>query len=133
MDARYEAWIDAYEAKQKSLLGMCASATMEMVADFPELRRIGGHVLVPLWGRRAHWWCETPDGEIVDPTASQFPDIAEYEPFVPGSEVRVSRCMNCGDDIFACVDSLTEPLPKGTNTTFCTSACEADMAKAMGW
>lgn len=130
--AGYVAWVDAYVARTKPVLGMCGSATAEMVKAFPELTRVPGHIYSICWGRRAHWWCVAPDGSIVDPTASQFPDLVAYEPWEPGTEVRVGRCMNCGEDIFARPTTLGE-LPPGTDTTFCNSQCADGMAKAVGW
>ena len=47
--------------------GNCREATAAMVKAFPELRRVRGH-----YGWCPHWWCETPDGTVVDPTARQF-------------------------------------------------------------
>ncbi len=127
---QYEAWIEDYKARTKTVLGMCKQATTEMSIAFPELKRIAGHVEVLGWGRRAHWWLETEAGEVVDPTASQFPLVFEYERFEPGTPVRTGRCMNCGDDILDHPQSLLDE-PK--HRTFCTDACADDMAKSVGW
>jgi hypothetical protein len=125
----YDEWIAAYAKRMNGLvMGRCADATKAMVEAFPELRRVPGHVDVLGWGRRAHWWCVTPAGEIVDPTESQFPCVESYEPFVPGTVVRVGRCMNCGEDIEREVyDLTTAPM----HETFCSSSCAEDMARAM--
>ena len=128
----YEEWIAQYVDRYATVLGKCAAATTEMCAAFPELKRVAGHVYPLGWGRRAHWWCVTPDGAIVDPTAAQFPggDAFEYEPWEPGSPVRVGRCMNCGEDIMAYPEKLEEALG---GASFCDDACAKDMAKAVGW
>jgi hypothetical protein len=85
------------------------------------------------WGRREHWWCETPDGTIVDPTASQFDFVGEYVPWEPGAEVRVGRCMDCGEDIYARPTALGEPPKDLYSTTFCDARCAENMTKAAGW
>src|SRR5688572_29828181 len=112
------------------VLGQCAKATQEMVEAFPELKRVPGHVYTIGWGKRAHWWCVAPDGEIVDPTVSQFVGACvDYEPFEAGHEVRVGRCMNCGDDIYAVILVLDEPPPR---PYFCGDHCSAEMAREVG-
>lgn len=130
----YDEWIAAYadraRAAKSSVFGRCREATDEMAAAFPELRRTPGHVLVLDWGRRAHWWLVAPDGSVVDPTAAQFPAIIEYEPFEPGVEVRVGRCMNCGEDLYAYPQSLDEQL---TKPMFCGDVCASEMARDVGW
>lgn len=120
----YAEWIAAYVAKHQSLLGLCSSATTEMVAAFPELQRVPGRVLTAAWGEREHWWCVAPDGTVVDPTASQFPGgVAEYIPWRPGSEVRVGKCINCGEVIYARPQELGKP-PQGLySTSFCDARC----------
>lgn len=117
----YLEWITAYsEQKEGNLLGRCAEATKAMVAAFPELTRVPGHVY-GYWGKRAHWWCETADGQVVDPTASQFPDaFLEYERWMPGDEVRVGKCMNCGSEIWREVKTLDEEPPR---ESFCDATC----------
>jgi len=116
----YRVWIQEYEARCGALLGRCAKATGEMVCVFPELRRASGYALT-LWGRRAHWWCVAPDGEIIDPTENQFPlPVAEYIEWRPGDEVCVGKCMNCGEEIWRAVQSLD-----GERATICGEMCRA--------
>lgn len=129
----YAQWIKDYEARMGTkVLGQCAKATQEMVETFPELIRVPGHVYPMGWGKRAHWWCVTPTGEIVDPTASQFPGgfAGDYEPFEPGTEVRVGRCMYCGEDLYATIMRLDEEPP---HRTFCDDRCHDAMASEVGW
>lgn len=115
MKADYQSWIDAFAAKRKGYLrGYCMTATAEMVAAFPELIRVAGFC-----NGAEHFWCVTPEGEVVDPTAKQFGDGPyEYKPFESGDEVRVGRCMDCGDDIYANVDALG-----GARKYFCNDDC----------
>lgn len=109
MMKKYVEWIEDYERRQNGhLLGRCAEACKEMHAAFPELKIVKGHVETGVWGRRGHWWLTTPEGEIIDPTAKQFPVIFEYEPFQPGSLVRVGKCCNCGDEIWEPIQSLDQ-------------------------
>ncbi len=97
---KYIAWIADYMERNRSVFGRCKEAVKEMVQQFPELTAVPGHVQVPGWGKRGHWWCTTKEGQIVDPTASQFPHIYSYEPWKPGDEVMVGKCFNCGDEIW---------------------------------
>ena len=67
--SKYDDWIAMWVATH-DVRYKCVETTQEMVKAFPELTRVSGyyhdHFGVP------HWWCVTPDGEIVDPTVSQF-------------------------------------------------------------
>lgn len=112
-DAHTE-WIRSYVARTPFVRGKCATATTEMVAAFPELRRVGGLVEVEWPGatrpvrKEQHWWCVAPDGEIIDPTVSQFaipPFSDDYEELDLTSEeararVPTGRCVSCGEDAF---------------------------------
>jgi len=114
----YDAWIATYVASQPDgyVRGKCAHATQAMVEAFPELKRQAGFVHVD-WGRFAldreqHWWCVTPDGEVVDPTVSQFHFgyVHEYEPLDLDNPADVARiptgkCSNCGGPIYNHYDS----------------------------
>lgn len=123
--AGYAAWIADYRARVGGVLGRCSSATSEMVAAFPELTRVGGWVLTGFGAELEHFWCVTADGEVVDPTATQFQDmgqggVIDYRAFEPGDEVRVGRCMDCGADIYRRVSALDG----GGRASFCDEACE---------
>ncbi len=125
----YAEWIAAYEARTPILLGRCQAAVDEMVLAFPELKPVPGHVWVPGEGRRTHWWCTTEDARIIDPTMKQFPAVLGYEPWEPGEEVRVGKCMECGEELWDAAYSLSEPPP---HRFFCRADPEtgADCMKA---
>lgn len=116
MKPEYEAWIQEWRSRNVSL-GMCSAATSQMQKAFPELRRVRGHVIY-LYGRAAHWWLETSEHGVVDPTADQFHIIHEYEEYKEGQEVRIGRCMNCGMDIY----DITMHSKK--STSLCSEECE---------
>lgn len=104
--AAHNAWIDAYlERRRGKVLGECRAAALEMQEAFPELLMCRGHVETP-WGRRAHWWLKTAGGQVVDPTASQFPYVFSYHELQLGDDIRVGTCMNCGEPIWRTVKSL---------------------------
>jgi hypothetical protein len=101
----YLGWIYKYVAVHPILRGGCAGATLEMIQEFPELKRVAGFA-----NGAEHFWCVAPDETILDPTAGQFVGLTiEYRPFQPGDVVKVGRCMDCGDDIEVAVDRLDEP------------------------
>lgn len=93
---RYQEWI---AANCPEPLGKCAEYTKAMLEAFPELRRVRGHYYDMMWGERGHWWLVDPDGNIVDPTAEQFPTKGggHYEEWNESDTEPTGRCMNCGD------------------------------------
>lgn len=95
--------------------GRCKELSEAECAKDPTLRLVRGHVFVPGWATvEAHWWCERPDGTVVDPSVLQFPFTpVDYEEFDG-----ILFCCNCGDqgtedtmiylgsgDYFACSNS----------------------------
>lgn len=115
MDPRYSAWIAEHYPTQESAYGQCAVATKEMVAAFPELRRTRGHYYCVFgWGERAHWWCVTEAGDVVDPTARQFPSVGtgEYAELDPNAPIPTGKCPECGELVYE-------------NETFCSPRHEA--------
>lgn len=99
MTETYQAWIAEHYPTSISALGNCSSATRKMVAAFPELKRCRGHYYCYAWGPREHWWCETAEGEVVDPTAKQFPSLGlgHYEPLDESLPQPTGKCPNCGE------------------------------------
>ena len=127
MWAEHAAWIEKYVAEQKGfVLGRCMEATAKMREAFPELKEVRGHVYTT-WGKRSHVWLIDADGTIVDPTASQFRFIFQYEPWKPGDEVRVGKCMNCGSEIWRAVQSLTEDIITASS---CSDECDDALTEA---
>lgn len=122
---KYEAWIQEYVERTPFLRGQCDIATREMVAKFPELKRVGGFVYPP-WGREQHWWCLAPDGTILDPTREQYPGWCDlgYEAIdlsnpEEAKRVPTGRCMDCGGDVYE-------------HATFCNKTCEEKTRAYLG-
>lgn len=125
MKPEYQKWIDAFLAANNPY-GKCKEACQEMMVAFPELKLVPGHIYDAGIGKRSHHWCVAEDGTIVDPTATQFPLLSEYEPWKPGDEVRAGKCMNCGDEIWRECQDLANP-PK--RECICSPICEEDFRK----
>jgi hypothetical protein len=123
--SKYTQWIATYLARVGSPRGQCVVAANEMREAFPELVEVRG------WFHCAeHCWLLAPDGTIVDPTVSQFgmwDTVPEaYRAWKPGDEVRVGRCMECGDDIYRVVQTLDD----GVRESFCDVKCRSDFVTA---
>jgi len=112
---RYAAWIQTHVDGNGR--GQCAAITRAMEACFPELRRVRGHYLDPIRGRRPHWWCVLSDGTIVDPTVAQFSGCGEYEPLSEEDEEPLGKCVNCGEFCWQEFGS----------STFCSRNCAVEM------
>lgn len=99
MKPEYAAWITA---NVRNPYGRCKEVTEQMVAAFPELARVRGHYYCWSWGERAHWWLVDEQGEIVDPTAEQFPSkgCGEYAVWIEGSPEPTKVCPNCGENVY---------------------------------
>ena len=93
----YQEWVD--ELLPRNPAGMCGAVTQAMVEDFPELRRVRGHFVAADGRQYPHWWCETPGGDIVDPTVAQFGGMpGDYVEHV-GPEP-TGKCLNCGGYVY---------------------------------
>ncbi len=126
--AKYTKWIEKYVQSvdkdghyvgdnwtlQLKLKGHCYSACEEMQKKFPELILIRGHVVTGTWWKifggdpdqyldpgNGHFWLETKQGEIVDPTRGQFhtPEDTLYLAFdeSKSNTLPTGKCPNCGD------------------------------------
>ena len=117
MNEQYKAWIEANVPTRELAYGNCFSVTLNMQEAFPELRQVSGFYFDALWGRRTHWWLQTQDGQVVDPTARQFPTkgSGEYQEVVDTSEIPTGVCKHCGCDVY-------------NHDTFCSERCEAATA-----
>ena len=119
MKTDYWAWIAVHVGtKPEDGYGRCGWATLAMLIAFPELTRVRGHYIDAIWGERDHWWLVDPDGEIVDPTAAQFPTrgTGEYVPWHEGDEEPTGMCPNCGDNCY-------------NGHTCCSESCNAAYAR----
>ncbi len=77
--------------------GKCREMCEDECARDPSLTLVRGHYFCPVWNSdQPHWWCVRPDGEIVDPTAAQFPSkgMGVYTPFDG-----VVTCSQCGKEM----------------------------------
>jgi hypothetical protein len=66
--------------------------------------------------------------EAEAPTESQFPAVLSYAEWKPGDEVRIGKCMDCGQEIWEAVASLDDARTK----RFCNEACERSFASDLG-
>ena len=117
-----------YIAFDNDPTGTCAKATQDLVAKFPDLRRVRGHYYCQYWGEREHWWCVAPDGTIVDPTASQFPSLGggKYIEWQEGEEEPIGRCINCGGYVFT---SKNNDMDHNFCSTVCADQCSRELTK----
>lgn len=108
----YKQWIND---NVDEAYGLCNGISHQMLKAFPELIITNGQYECPIWGRRTHWWLKTIDGQIIDPTAKQFPSkgIGQYREFTDEERQNLPTgiCPDCGDDVY-----------KGN--TFCSKRCE---------
>lgn len=119
MKREYAEWIAAEVPANP--IGLCAAVTATMAEQFPELKRVRGHYYCHAWGNRAHWWLVTEQGEIVDPTAAQFPSggLGLYEEYAEGSPEPSGKCAGCGGYVYG-------------GGSFCSGECEAATMQDMG-
>ena len=94
--------------------GKCKEFVDAAILADPTLKAVRGHYHCPFWGEQAHWWCVTPDGTIVDPTAKQFPSkgLGEYVEFSG-----ILPCAECGKEV------LEEEAQFYGNYGFCSYRC----------
>lgn len=97
MGTQYDDWIREHITDPH---GKCVEATLEMAAAFPELKRVRGHYHSAFQGTRPHWWLVTLNGQIVDPTASQFSAVGMYEEWDETQPEPTGKCPNCGELIY---------------------------------
>ena len=115
--ARYDKAIAEVERKGDAIRGFCHSEAVTFVERFPELilvrdnvfslttikQYIGGIDQITnedIDVENGHWWCETPDGQIVDPTRAQVGDwqamhYAAFDESKP-HKLPTGKCYNCG-------------------------------------
>ena len=117
----YQEWIDEHYPDYESSYGKCAEATLDMQKVFPELTRVRGHYYCSSWGEREHWWLTDKDGNIVDPTARQFPTKGHgvYDPWDESQPEPTGICPNCGEYCY-------------NNDTCCSENCSREYAAYCG-
>lgn len=104
MEEKYKKWIEEYQANN-DIFSKCAQLSKLMKEAFPELKCIRGEVFIsPALMLREHIWCETVDGVVVDPTASQYATdyygnskIVDYMPRDESVPEPQGKCVNCGE------------------------------------
>jgi len=102
MKPEYLAWINEKYPDRGSSHHMSREATKHMASAFPELRRMKGYALVQGEVRpRKYWWCETPDGLIIDPVINQWPDGIAFYDQLTSEERPHGVCHKCGQPLFA--------------------------------
>ena len=76
--------------------GKCKDLSEAAIVRDPTLRLVRGHYYCHSYGKQPHWWCETPEGTVVDPSARQFPSKGQgiYEKFNG-----VVECAECGKEM----------------------------------
>lgn len=119
-----------YEAARKALIKAygrsnfnCGAFTHSMAHQFPELTRVPGFYFDSEGGRAygEHWWLEDAAGNVIDPTADQFPArengfYVRYDPEL--HLIAKGKCMNCG-----------EPLYTRESAYPCSAECDESMAE----
>lgn len=115
LDPKYTDWMLVNISRDPlEVRGWCGSWTIRMVSVFPELRRVRGHYSISSRHRAEHWWCETAEGEIVDPTVHQFASVdGTYEEH-SGPEP-IGECYSCGSYVW-------KPTP-GYGSSVCSVEC----------
>lgn len=75
--------------------GKCKELAEQAVEQDITLTLVRGHYWCPFWGLQPHWWCVTPDGDVYDPTAAQFPSNGEGD-YIPFNGI--VECSQCGKE-----------------------------------
>jgi len=102
---KYEQWVfdNGFNDPNVSLR-MCVEVCNIMVECFPELSLKRGVVYSEVnadnlsdtyFQEYPHTWCVTPEGEIIDPTKSQFHLLGELV-YREMNETDIRKCMGCG-------------------------------------
>lgn len=100
--AKYQNWIMENVPDYQAAYGKCKAVTSAMNKQFPELTRVSGFYHCSIWGRRQHFWLRTDQGEIIDPTAKQFPSggMGKYEEIIDSKLIPTGVCPNCGQETY---------------------------------
>lgn len=103
----------------------CAQFSRALAERFSSLKAVAGFYFSPNGASRGeHWWTEDADGNIIDPTADQFPcqGAGRYVRYSPNLHKTVKgKCMGCGAGLY----SRTGIYP-------CSLGCAEMLAKEYG-
>ena len=118
----YYSWIRIKYPTKASAAYACEKASKDMAKDFPELRLVRGHVDIQGLGTDIeHWWCETEEGIVIDPTDHQwYGEIVSYTEYE--GEEPTNKCYYCGEYVFP---------SKTTCTIFCHHHDNLDINKLL--
>lgn len=87
-----------FRTSGKSTRGRCKELAEDLIRKSKKpLILVRGFYHCPFWGKQQHWWTKDEDGNIIDPSSSQFPTNgvgAEYEEFDGTIE-----CDECGKKV----------------------------------
>lgn len=90
---KYRDWIK--ENVLDTADGLCLEWSTALQQAFPELKIVKGRVRLADQDTAGHYWCETKEGIVVDPTPEQFyPSIIKYEKH--GEAKPTGKCQWCG-------------------------------------
>jgi hypothetical protein len=70
---------DELHANYEKYRGKCKPLAEAEIEKDSTLRLVRGYYYCPYWGKQQHWWTETPDGTINDPSKLQFPSAGHGE------------------------------------------------------
>ncbi len=60
------------------VVDMCEIAAQELANRYPIFKVKSAHIIDYFEGSWNHFWCESPNGDIVDPTVDQFCPPVQY-------------------------------------------------------
>lgn len=94
--------------------GKCKELAEVAILEDPTLKLVRGHYYCYAHGEQPHWWCEKPDGTIIDPSARQFPSNGNgaYVPFNG-----IVECAQCGKEM------QEDEAHFESNYAFCSTRC----------
>lgn len=124
-DPRHESVRRQLLARYGSSSFRCREFSVALAREFPELKSVAGFYFAPGGASHGeHWWLVTEAGDIVDPTADQFPSqgTGRYEAYDPHRHLTCKgRCMNCGMGVFSRLGTYP-----------CSESCAQDIAAEWG-
>ncbi len=96
--------------------GKCKELCEELCKNNADLKIVKGWYHCPIWNtEEQHYWCEDKQGDIVDPSAKQFPSEGNglYKKFNG-----LVKCEECGKEF-----PLEEAYPTYNSHYLCSSKC----------